>query len=75
MICSKLQIICIPRFQIIQILNALNFLQLKQHFGNSLIATECIFHKVKELTGNRLADEHSDYNADPRAVQYNNTII
>ena len=31
MICSKFQIICIPRFQIIQILNVLKFLQKKQH--------------------------------------------
>ena len=30
MIYSKFQIICIPRFQIIQILNVLKFLQLKQ---------------------------------------------
>ena len=41
--CSKFQIICFPRFQIVQILNVLNFLQMKQccHFGNSLMATEC----------------------------------
>ena len=30
MICSKFQIICIPRFQIIQILNVLKFLQTKR---------------------------------------------
>ena len=30
MIYSKFQIICIPRFQIVQILHVLNFLQMKQ---------------------------------------------
>ena len=34
MICSKFQIICIPRFQIIQILNVLKFLQMKKTFAN-----------------------------------------
>ena len=45
MICLKFQIICIPRFQIIQVLNVLKILQTKQRLstGYLLMTCDCMF--------------------------------